>query len=171
MKLSRSLTTLTAALILPFALAACGPSDDLDTTDELGDPAATPAPETPPAPTGMDEIQIAFTPIGASTLTGEVRINDEMDGQASSVTVRLTGGTAGSVHQGHIHTGTCDAPGGVVAPLEPVTIGEDGTGEVTVSANTPTMTLANGSHIVLYHAAGGTPGEPIACAAIPAHTM
>jgi hypothetical protein len=27
----------------------------------------------------------------------------------------------------------------------------------------------NGQHIVVYHEAGGTPGAPVACAAIPAH--
>jgi hypothetical protein len=174
MKWNRTLAALSATMILPFALVACGPGDDadLDTADDLGTPAATPAPETPPAATtDMEEMTIPFAPVGASTVMGEVVVDDENDGQATEITVRLTGSTAGAVHQGHIHTGTCDAPGEVVAPLEPVTIGDDGNGEATVTASLPTMTVANGTHIVLYHEAGGTPGAPVACAAIPAHAM
>jgi hypothetical protein len=172
MKLARSLTTLSLALVLPFALAACAPADDEAPVDEAGAPAETPAPTTPPAATtGMDEMQAAFTPIGESTLGGEVRIDDENDGQATRVAVTITGSTAGAVHQGMIHSGTCDAPGGVVAQLDPITIGEDGTGTATTTANVATMTVANGSHIVVYHAADGSPGAPVVCAAIPAHTM
>jgi hypothetical protein len=173
MKLARSLTTLSLALVLPFALSACAP--DAETGDELDDtgaPAATPAPETPPAATtGMDEMQAAFTAIGESTLAGDVRIDDESDGQATRVAVNITGGTAGDVHQGMIHSGTCDAPGGVVAQLDPITIGDDGMGTVETTANVPTMTVTNGSHIVVYHAANGSPGAPVVCATIPAHTM
>lgn len=173
MKLARSLTTLSLAMVLPFALSACAPDNDADDAlDDTGAPAATPAPETPPAASmDMDEMQAAFTPIGESTLSGDVRIDDENDGQATRVTVNITGGTAGSVHQGMIHSGTCDALGGVVAPLDPLTIGDDGTGEVTTTANVAAMTVANGSHIVVYHAANGSPGAPVVCAAIPAHTM
>jgi hypothetical protein len=172
MKRTRTFAALSAALFLPFALVACGPADDadLDDADDLGTPAATPAPETP-ATSDMEEITTAFTAIGGSTVAGEVVIDDENDGQATEITVRLMGSTAGGVHQGHIHTGTCDAPGDAVAPLDPVSVGDDGNGEMTATVQIPTMTVANGSHIVVYHEANGTPGAPVVCAAIPAHTM
>jgi hypothetical protein len=171
MKRTRTFAALSAALFLPFALVACGPADDadVDAGDDLGAPAATPAPE--PAAPDMAEMTTAFAPVGGSTIGGEVVIDDENDGQATEVTVRLTGSTAAAVHQGHIHTGTCDAPGEAVAPLEPITVGDDGNGESTVTVQIPTMTVANGSHIVVYHEANGAPGAPVVCAAIPAHTM
>jgi len=172
MRRTRTFAALSAAAILPFALAACGPADDAAMTDDAGAPAATPAPaETPAATMDMPEMTAAFTPVGESTLGGEVVIDDADDGQATEVTVRLTGSTAGAVHQGHIHTGTCDAPGSAVQPLDPITVGEDGSGEITTTVNIPTMTVANGSHIVAYHEANGSPGATVVCAAIPAHQM
>jgi hypothetical protein len=174
MKLARSLTTLSLALALPFALAACAPGDEVadDTLDDTGAPAATPAPETPPpATTDMAEMQAAFTPLGESMLSGDVRIDDESDGQATSVEVTINGSTAGAVHQGMIHSGTCDAPGGVVAQLDPITVGDDGTGTATTTASVATMTVADGAHTVIYHEANGSPGAPVVCAAVPMHTM
>lgn len=174
MKRTRTFAALSAVAILPFALAACGPADDaeLDTTEDAGAPAATPAPaETPAASMDMPEMTTALAPVGTSTMGGEVVIDDANEGQASEVTVRITGSTADAVHQGHVHMGTCDALGAVVQPLDPITVGEDGNGEMTATVEIPTMTVANGSHIVVYHEANGQPGPPVVCAAIPAHQM
>lgn len=174
MKRTRTFAAAAAAVILPFALAACGPADDtnLDTADDAGAPAATPAPtETPAATTDMPATTLALAPVGGTALGGEVVIDDANDGQASEITVRLTGSTAGAVHQGHVHRGTCEAVAEVVQPLEPITIGEDGNGEATATVQIPTMTVADGSHIVVYHEADGQPGAPAACVAIPAHQM
>ena len=70
-----------------------------------------------------------------------------------------------------MHTGTCDSPGEVVVPLESVSVDATGAGTSTSTVQVPLATVMNGQHIVAVHEAGGNPGNPIACAAIPQHSM
>jgi hypothetical protein len=102
--------------------------------------------------------------VGESGASGQVEIRSV--GQDSELRVTLNGVPEG-VHQGHVHTGTCEAPGDVVSPLQPITTDANSTGEATSTVTIPIATLMNGGHIVLYHEAGGEPGAPVACAAIP----
>jgi hypothetical protein len=160
---------------LPLVLAACG-GGDAEMEDaavvETADTAAMAT--TPPAGMPMDTGMAAggmmggtvqMSPVGTSGVSGQAVLTD-MNGQ-TQVVVTLTGATG--THQGHIHQGTCDAPGSVVAPLEPVTAGANASSTSTVAV--PIATVMNGQHIIAYHEAGGEPGAPIVCGAIPQHSM
>ena len=91
-------------------------------------------------------------------------------GEGTELRVTLMGATEG-VHQGMIHSGTCDAPGEVVAQLQPLTVDATGQGEITSEVTQPLTSFMDGNHIVIYHEAGGEPGQPVACASIPAQTQ
>jgi hypothetical protein len=160
-RVSRSL----AAGCIVLLLAAC-PADE----DRIDDPALEPIPgeemaPPPPAPTEPEEqaINVNLREVAGSGVTGTVRL--EPTGVGTRVTVMLRGAEPGT-HQGHIHLGTCAQPGSAVVPLEPVTVGADGSGESTTTIEQRVATLADGQHIVAYHEAGGTPGAPVACVEI-----
>ncbi len=163
MRFPRVLGALAAAA---FVSAACA-----EQTDDTGDldipPAAetTPTPSTPAATDEFPDHTLAMDPIADSQVSGEVEI-DEDDGRLS-VDVQLTNSADGAVHKGHIHEGTCDAPGTVVSPLQDVTIGEDGEGTSENELDVPIQTLRAGPHIVAFHEANGNPGAPVVCAEIP----
>jgi hypothetical protein len=166
MKKPRSYAWILA--FVPFALAACaGPetADDTETATEE----ALPATEATPPPTTEPEQPASFTaqfqPINESGASGQVDLR--AIGESTEVRVTLSGAGEG-VYQGHIHTGTCDAPGDVVAPLSPITADASGAGDQTAEVAVPLATVMDGNHIVLYHEPGGEPGAPIACAPIPA---
>jgi hypothetical protein len=166
--------------------AACGteqqrPGAATQTGEPAGQATGTELPPATPAP--MDTGAMATGAPGASTgitlhaldnsgVTGDARLTEQ--GQQTMVMVHLTGATAQAqhgVHQGHIHTGSCEALGPVVVPLDPITTGADGTGEMTKTVDNPIATFTDGNHIVVYHVAGGSPGKPITCGAIPAGAM
>ena len=166
-----------AALMLPL-LAACGTGSDEKVGQEGGFMADTlveamgtsdvavlpPAADTAAAGTAAGMQTVAFQPVGAGGHTGEVMLHPM--GQQTEIMVRLSGPQAG-VHQGHIHTGTCDNIGGVVQPLQPVDVPQGAQGTSTTSVSIPPSTVMNGQHVVVYHTAGGDPGAPVACANIP----
>lgn len=163
----------TLRLFGAFALAglvgACAPeteTDEFETEPATETPAPVPAPAEP-----ADEMDqpIQMNPIGASQVTGEVRLEEEDGGM--QVTVHLRNSTDGAVHKGHIHSGTCDSPGAAVAPLQDITIGSNGEGESESDVEVPMATLMDGQHIVAYHEANADPGAPVVCAAIPGHQM
>lgn len=150
-------------------VGACAPeteTDEFETEPATETPAPVPTPE-PPAEE-MDQ-PIQMNPIGESQVTGEVRL-EEQDG-GMKVTVHLRNSAEGAVHKGHIHAGTCDSPGEVVAPLQDITIGTNGEGESESDVEVASMTLMDGQHIVAYHEANAEPGTPVVCAAIPGHEM
>lgn len=164
---------LVALGCLPLVLAACGGGDDVavedtgpvvETVDTTG-MAAAPAPMDTGMAAGMNTVQM--NPVGNSGVSGEAALSDA-NGQ-TQVAVTLTGTTGTGTHQGHIHQGTCDSPGQVVAPLQPITAGASASS--TSTASLPMSTVMDGRHIVVYHEAGGSPGSPIVCGAIPQHAM
>lgn len=136
--------------------------------DAMGtsDVAVLPPPATdtaaPAAAGGMQTIP--FTPVGDPVHSGSVMIHPMAE--QTQIAVSLSGPQAG-VHQGHIHTGTCQNIGSVVQPLEPVNVPQGAQGTSTSNVSIPPATVMNGQHIVVYHTAGGTPGQPVVCAAIP----
>lgn len=168
---------LFALTALPFALAACGGGDDevaeggmTDTTTAgmaTGDTAMT----TPmAADTGMGAQgmggAVTMNAVGTSGVTGQAQFMDQ-GGTATMVMVTLTA-PGSTTHSGHIHTGTCDAPGDVVVPLQDVTLA-NGTGSSSSTIQVPLATVMNGQHIVAYHqGAGAEAGAPVVCGAIPA---
>lgn len=166
----RLIRALGALATVAFVATACADQPDADIDDLEIPPAAETSvpPATPPVQPAdiMPAQTLAMNSVGGSQVTGDVEIDDQA-GQLM-VNVHLTNSSDGAVHQGHIHTGTCEAPGAVVQPLGEVTIGADGTGmsENTVTADI--TTLLDGQHVVAFHEAGGEPGATIVCAAIPA---
>ena len=171
-------TRLWLLLGLPLALAACGGDDteaetDVGAVTETIDTAATSAMPAAPVDTGMSAMAGADTvplaAVGGSGVGGQAVLTDA-SGQ-SQVMVTLTGTTGTGTHQGHIHQGTCDAPGAVVAPLQPITADGSGGGSMTATVPVPMATAMNGQHVIAYHEAGGNPGSPVVCGAIPSHSM
>jgi len=161
MKKTRSNAWILA--FVPFALAACaGPetADDTETATEEALPATEAAP--PPEPSSFTA---QFQPLNESGATGQAELRAV--GESTEVRVILSGAGEG-VHQGHVHTGTCEAPGDVIAPLTPITTDASGAGEQTAEVAVPLATVMDGNHIILYHEVGGEPGAPVACAPIPA---
>lgn len=162
---------------LPFALVACGGGDeaaDGDTaesaviTDTTTGMSTTPAPM--PADTGMAGAQamgsaVTMNAVGSSGVTGQAQFMSQ--GEGTMVMVNLTA-QGNSTHSGHIHQGTCDAPGEVVVPLQDVTLA-NGTGSSSTTIQVPLATVMNGQHIVAYHAGSGAEaGAPVVCGQIPA---
>ena len=153
-----------SALALALLVGACaGGDEEADTTLAM-----TPAADSmTPAPAPASNA-IAFAPVGGATVTGEVEIDG--DGAKTEVDVTIRNSVDGAVHQGHIHSGNCAAPGPIVAPLPAITIDGDRDGDADATLDLPTATVMNGQHIVAYHEAGGNPGATILCVAIPART-
>lgn len=172
-------TRLWVLAALPFALAACGGGDDAaveggaDTTAATMTDTMTGSTATTPMPgdTGMSGTQamggaVTMNAVGTSGVTGQAQIMDHGNGQ-TMVTVNLTA-QGNSTHSGHIHTGTCEAPGDVVVPLQDITLA-NGTGSSSSTLSVPLSTVMNGQHIIAYHASSGdNPGAPVVCGAIPA---
>lgn len=166
--------------IVPFALAACDPDETREMAESIDQEAAeVDAGQSMVLDTldvdaaGGDGMQatVAMNEISGSGVSGDAMVAPGDAAGQSRVTVNLTAaGDAGGVHQGHIHQGTCDSPGSVVVPLPPVTIA-GGTGTATSTVAVDAMDVMDGSHIVVYHEAGGNPGAPVVCGAIPGHVM
>jgi hypothetical protein len=131
------------------------------------------APAPMPADTGMSGAQamggaVTLNAVGGSGVTGQAQFMAQ--GQAQTmVTVNLTA-QGNTTHSGHIHTGTCDAPGAVVVPLQDVTLA-NGAGSSSSTIDVPLATVMNGQHIVAYHAGSGADaGAPVVCGQIPAQS-
>ena len=152
---------------LPFALVACA-GEEADDDLVLADSAATMTADTTASMASMPTT-LALQPTGGSNVSGQATITD-VAGQ-SNVNVQLNGLSAGA-HAGHIHTGTCEAPGSVVQPLPEITAGADGAGMADTTVTAAAMTFMDGQHIVAYHEGGSaSPGATVTCGVIVAHQM
>lgn len=158
--------------VLALGLAGCDADEEDATVATLpANDTVAMAPEHIPAagmdtpPGGIAET-LQLEELQGSGVGGEVTVADR--GEQTEVMVRLTSAPANSSHPGHIHSGTCNALGGVVQPLDPIQTDGTGTGSMTTNVEVAPMTIMDGQHIVVYH---GTGGRPITCASIPAHTM
>lgn len=170
MKVTRMIAMLGVVALATSACAETEPDTGFDEVPPATE--TTPGTETTPdatatAPDEMPEHTVAMEPVGGSMLTGQVEIDD--DNGNTGIDVQVEGSTEGAVHQGHIHTGSCEAPGAVVQPLQPVTIGDDGEGTSENDLQLAYTTVTDGQHIVVFHQAGGNPGAPALCVAIPSH--
>ena len=172
-------TRLWALAALPFALAACGGGDEetaegtaTDTTTAAMSMDSAVTTTTPMATdTGMGGAQamggaVTMNAVGNSGVTGQAQFMDHGGGQTMvTVTLNAQGNTA---HSGHIHKGTCDSPGEVVAPLQDITLA-NGTGNSSSTVPAALATVMNGEHIVAYHQGqGANAGAPVVCGQIPA---
>jgi hypothetical protein len=145
-----------------------GTTDTLATTPGTGTATGAPAMGAPGTGTGMAST-ITLQPVAGSGVSGEATLTEM--GQQTQVMVRLMGSQPNATHQGHIHSGTCDNIGSVVAPLQPVQVDGQGSGTSTSTVNVSIHDASDGRHVVAYHEAGGSPGAPAVCGEIPAHTM
>jgi hypothetical protein len=168
-------TRFWALAALPVALTACGGGDEAaeggaaTMTDTTTAPAATTMPgDTSMAGATAMGSAVTMNAVGTSGVTGQAQFMEHGTGQ-TMVMVNLTA-QGNSTHSGHIHTGTCDAPGDVVAPLQDVTLA-NGTGSSSSTLEIPLGTVMNGQHIVAYHqSSGDNPGAPVVCGQIPAQS-
>lgn len=178
-------SALWIALGFPLALAACGGGDEgaggeTAATDTAGMQTTVAAPTTTPATdTAMAGMNHGATTTGAagghSTLTLNALDNSGITGDAmlmaqganTEVTLTIRGAPDGSKLAAHIHQGRCASGGPVVAPLDPVTTGQDKTGSSTTVVSVPAATVMNGQHYVQAHEPNGSPGKPVTCADIP----
>jgi hypothetical protein len=152
----RSITALSAIVFL----AACGTNDTEPPPVEQPAPAA----EAAPAPGQYGSATADFVPLDGSGVDGSISI--DASGDQPVITVSLRSAREG-IHQGHIHGGTCADRTRAIEPLQPVTVGADGSGSAVSTVDMPAETLFDGNHIVVYHEAGGSPGASVTCAEIP----
>lgn len=153
-------------LALPLAFGACAAEDDADLAEDTTlDAPETMAPAPAPANMGAMATTVTLAAVGGSAVSGEATLTPA--GAQSEVSVTLTGLEAGSTHPGHIHQGTCAAPGSVVAPLSEITADASGSGTMTTTVDVSADAATAGNHLIQYHGAGGA---PIACGELM-HTM
>ena len=169
----RMLEGMTVAA-LALGLAACEARDDAEDTTMTGDVdtmAQSAADTMTQQQEGMGErMQLQLEAVNNSGASGQVDITPA-DGRT---TIILTldageaGGEDGQRHMAHIHAGTCANIGQAVAPLEAIAT-VSARGSSTTLLGQDIHTIADGNHVIAAHAAGGNPGQPIACVPIPAH--
>jgi plastocyanin len=119
---------------------------------------AVPAP-TPPSPvvgSGATAMRAVLSPQAGSGVSGEATL--AQTGDATTVTVTLSGLAPDSAHAGHIHGGSCSGP--ILFPLATIRADSMGQGSGTATVNAP-IDAAN--WWVQYHASDSPPGTPIAC--------
>jgi hypothetical protein len=100
-----------------------------------------------------------------SGLTGS--FTTQANGDSTTISVTLHGGTPGTSYPTHVHSGTCADPGAVVQPLSSVMVGPDSTGtaSTTVATSVLTQGAQSGGLLVQSHLPDGTPA---ACGEMPA---
>lgn len=118
------------AAILLFAAAACGSTQETQTTDTEGGIGEETAEAAGAVADGArevadqaedvidDEVTVTLSPVAGSSVSGDADLRSS--GGSTRVEVELSGLTAGSTYVPEIHSGTCVEAGETVAQLEPV---------------------------------------------------
>lgn len=153
-------TMLTAVgLLLPLAVLACG-----ETGTQQGGEMDEAAMDTVAEDTTGQEAEpgttVSLSAKGESGVSGDVRLMPA--GDSVRVGLSLTGLTEGQSYPAHVHTGNCQAGGGVAQRLNPVAgqAGGTGTSTTTVAASV----FADTTYFIQAHGSGGT---PVACGDLP----
>lgn len=156
-------TTTPILLGLTMLLAACGGDKE-----KAADSTAMMAETMPAMDPNMNDMaqHTMMASMNNSGATADVTLTAV--GEQSTVAVNLKGAPASASLQQHIHSGTCEVQGAVVAPLDPITTDASGMGMVTTTVTIPKATIANGQHYIQIH---GADGKPIACGNVAMHTM
>lgn len=114
-------------------------------------------------------ITIAMQAVSPAKVTGKAVLTEA--GTGVKVSVSLTGFDPNTKHDGHIHVGTCEKQGGVIAPLGTITADASGAGSVDSTVTTFSFAaVSDGNHYIQYHTSSNPPGVPVSCANIPAAT-
>lgn len=106
-----------------------------------------------------------LTALSGSGVYGSVEFSREDD--LLVVAVRATNVEEPGEYPAAVHQGSCDDPGGEVAPLESPTIGREGREEGIAESDTQLESdqlVAGEAYVVLLH---GPDGLPIACSTVP----
>ena len=164
--------------LLPLGIAVCGGGDTQDgaaveDTTQAGTVATAPA-TTPQEPLPEGNVSGPGTGTAMAPTAGGVMMNAVNNSGVSGaivlaerggapVMVRLMGVQGPGTLQGYVHGGSCENLGGVVAPLEPITVDNTGMGSSTSNVNLALGALTDGNHVVSYHQPGGNPGAPVVC--------
>jgi hypothetical protein len=153
---------------LAFVLAACG-GDTTDDTVVTDRPMTADTVMTAGQPaTQMEQAHVNLSPVGDSQVRGQAHMTQTGPNE-TEVHASLTGATQTGEHHGHIHSGTCDQLGAIVAQLEPITTQAQGTGESHSRVQFSLAQIRDGGHVIAFHQAGGTresPGPHVTCGEI-----
>lgn len=152
--------TLAALVLVPLAALACaeqGGQEQEEMSGQMEQPADT------AAETGqqMAANRIDLPAKNQSGVTGTASWS--VEGDSVSVTVSLQGLTPGEKYPTHVHQGTCQAGGGVAAPLTAVAGGSGGSGEATTTLARSDFEQGT-AYYVQAHLADGMPA---ACGDLP----
>jgi hypothetical protein len=101
-----------------------------------------------------------------SGVTGDVTLT--ASGEQTTVGMHVNGAPANAALAAHVHSGTCEAKGPAVAPLDSVKTDATGMGMINTTIALPFATVNNGQHFVQVH---NPAGAPAACGNIAARTM
>ncbi|HET7467349.1 MAG TPA: hypothetical protein VFL29_11835 [Candidatus Dormibacteraeota bacterium] len=135
-----------ALLMLVAASAlACGPSTPAASTSPSPSPVATPSPNPSPSPTGLQ-----FTLNGIKTnASGKITVTTTPT--STTIELVITGLASNSSHVSHVHSGSCQQPGGILYALNQVVADGNGGADTrtTIQAKYPP---ASGHWYVVVHA-------------------
>ena len=163
-----------AALALAATLAACAQQQTQTSTGDvmgmrwtatLSAPAAAGAPTATPGATRDSTMR--DTTMGGMTagalVVGSAVVSPAANGQTQAV-VMLANGTPGASYPWHVHRGRCGSDQGVVGDASaytPITIGQDGRGQATVTLAMATPTA--GDYFVNVHASPAQMNVIVSC--------
>jgi len=159
----------TTLWLTPLVLAvACGAPEQGEEAmgaEEPGEMSAEPMEEMPMETPAPVTFTLELHEMNASGIMGTA--NAAHTDESVEVTVEIAGVTVGEELPSHIHQGTCESGGPVVAALSPVAVSEGtGTGVTTLD---PGQIPEDQPLFLQVH---GADGQPVACADIPApHDM
>lgn len=88
-------------------------------------------------------------------------------GQQTGVDVTVNGLQPNTQHVLHVHSGTCEAEGGIIIPLPDLTANASGTATATATIDRPINQVATGQTYITVHAESVLPSPTIACGNIP----
>jgi hypothetical protein len=149
-----------------LSVAACpSPEEAPRTAADLPEATTPGAATVTPTP---EAVRVPLVPVGASGTHGEASLREV--GERTSVQLTLRDAPADATIHAHIHSGSCQAQGPVVAPLDPVITDSEGLGTSVTTIDLPIRTVTGGGHYVQAHTPGEAPGPPISCGDIDAAT-
>lgn len=112
-------------------------------------------------------VNLSMQAVNGSKVTGTAVLTES--GTGVKVSVKLSGFDPNTKHDGHIHVGTCEKQGGVIAPLGTITADASGAGSADSTVTNFTFAaVSDGNHYVQYHTSSNPPGAQVSCANIPA---
>jgi len=157
------LFTLTAEESLVSSFVLSYDHSDADTVTYLEYQAS----QEPDPEEGEDEVPAGTVELEMTgDQPGHVFVGELEEG-VGFISLDVTAGPAGVLQPAHVHTGTCDDPGGIVYPLAFVSApeGAPGGGSFTILSASQEE-LLNSDYIANVHLSEAEPGTYVSCAAL-----